>query len=40
VGVDLLPKSLPSDKLADISQALRQSEANWQQGKIGALQSN
>ncbi|GAB7260333.1 MULTISPECIES: TolC family protein [Dickeya] len=39
VGLDLLPKTLPSDRLADISQALRQSETNWQQGKIGALQS-
>ncbi|MGL5418641.1 MAG: TolC family protein, partial [Plesiomonas shigelloides] len=39
VGIDLLPKTLPSDKLADISNALRQSEANWQQGKISSLQS-
>lgn len=39
VGVDLLPKTLPSDKLTDISNALRQSEANWQQGKISTLQS-
>ena len=37
VGLDLLPKTLPSDKLATISQALRQSEANWQQGKINEL---
>ena len=40
VGVDLLPKTLPSDKLADISQALRQSESNWQQGKLGELQAH
>ncbi len=39
VGVDLLPKTLPSDSLADISNALRQSEDNWQQGKISTLQS-
>lgn len=39
VGLDLLPKTLPSDRLTDISQALHQSETNWQQGKIGALQS-
>lgn len=39
VGLDLLPKTLPSTRLADLSQALRQSEAQWQQGKISALQS-
>ncbi|WEF10711.1 TolC family protein [Pectobacterium actinidiae] len=39
VGLDLLPKTLPSDKLVDISQALRQSESDWQQGKISTLQS-
>lgn len=39
VGLDLLPKTLPSDKLADISQALRQSESAWQQGKLTTLQS-
>nr|WP_275899253.1 TolC family protein [Pectobacterium brasiliense] len=39
IGLDLLPKSLPSDRLTDISQALRQSDTNWQQGKISTLQS-
>lgn len=39
VGLDLLPKALPSDKLGDISQALRQSESAWQQGKLSTLQS-
>lgn len=39
VGLDLLPKTLPSDKLADISQALRQSEGAWQQGKLSSLQA-
>lgn len=39
VGLDLLPKALPSDKLGDISQALRQSESAWQQGKLSALQA-
>ncbi|MCW2479893.1 TolC family protein [Candidatus Symbiopectobacterium sp. NZEC135] len=39
VGLDLLPKALPSDKLGDISQALRQSESAWQQGKLSALQT-
>ncbi len=39
VGLDLLPKTLPSDKLADISKALYQSESEWQQGKISSLQS-
>ncbi|KHN49492.1 TolC family protein [Pectobacterium fontis] len=39
IGLDLLPKTLPSNSLADISQALRQSDANWQQGKISTLQS-
>ncbi|SEK22700.1 Outer membrane protein TolC [Kosakonia sacchari] len=39
VGLDLLPKTLPSDRLTDISKALRQSENNWQQGNISAMQS-
>lgn len=39
VGLDLLPKTLPSDKLVDISNALRQSESEWQQGKISTLQA-
>ncbi|KGA25467.1 TolC family protein [Pectobacterium brasiliense] len=39
IGLDLLPKTLPSTNLADISQALRQSDTNWQQGKISTLQS-
>lgn len=39
VGLDLLPKMLPSDKLVDISNALRQSESQWQQGKISTLQA-
>lgn len=39
IGLDLLPKTLPSNSLADISQALRQSDDNWQQGKISTLQS-
>lgn len=39
VGLDLLPKALHSDKLVDISNALRQSESEWQQGKISLLQA-
>nr|WP_252317222.1 hypothetical protein [Candidatus Symbiopectobacterium sp. PLON1] len=39
VGLGLLPKALPSDKLGDISQALRQSESAWQQSKLSALQA-
>ncbi|AOR63732.1 TolC family protein [Pectobacterium wasabiae] len=39
IGLDLLPKSLPSNSLVDISQSLRQSDINWQQGKISTLQS-
>ncbi len=39
IGLDLLPKTLPSSNLADISQSLRQAEGNWQQGKINKLQS-
>nr|WP_226373346.1 MULTISPECIES: TolC family protein [Pectobacterium] len=39
VGFDLLPKTLPTNNLADISKALRQSEMNWQQGNITTLQS-
>lgn len=39
VGLDLLPNTLPTTNVADISKALRQSEMNWQQGNIAALQS-
>ncbi|PXF31103.1 transporter [Pokkaliibacter plantistimulans] len=39
VGLDPLPKMLKSDKVADISQALDQTEADWQQGKMEPLQS-
>ncbi|MDJ0038613.1 TolC family protein [Pantoea allii] len=37
IGLDLLPKTLQSDSVAAVSQALRQSEANWQQGNISEL---
>ncbi|MNP44872.1 hypothetical protein D3C76_1387540 [compost metagenome] len=33
-GLDPLPETLPSDKLADIAQALGNSEARWQRGEI------
>lgn len=35
-GVDLLPESLPDDKLATIASALQSNESRWASGDIGA----
>lgn len=37
VGLDPLPKELPSTQLSDIAQALRDSESRWQAGDIQPL---
>ncbi len=34
VGLDPLPKELPSTQLSDIAQALNDSESRWQSGDI------
>lgn len=38
VGLDPLPKTLKSDSIEEISQALVQSEEQWQQGRLDNLQ--